>query len=164
MSNELILWLVVAAGIVAAIYGFLETQAITKASAGSDRMKEIAAAIQEGARAYLNRQYRTIAMVGVGVVIVLAIAFWPVWQIPVGFIIGAVLSGAAGFIGMNVSVQANVRRRKRRALAGADGGAARAFPISGMVTDLFERITVLLLGDFAAGGQLVTRFSATRLI
>ena len=75
MTNEVILWLVVAAGIVAAIYGFLETQTISKASAGTDRMKEIAAAIQEGARAYLNRQYRTIAIVGVGVVVVLAVLF-----------------------------------------------------------------------------------------
>jgi K(+)-stimulated pyrophosphate-energized sodium pump len=135
MSNELILWLVVAAGIVAAIYGFLETQAITKASAGTDRMKEIAAAIQEGARAYLNRQYRTIAMVGVGVVIVLAILFWPVWQIPVGFIIGAVLSGAAGFIGMNVSVQANVRTAEasRTSLAGGLKMAFKAGAVTGML-------------------------------
>ncbi|ANP44616.1 sodium-translocating pyrophosphatase [Candidatus Viadribacter manganicus] len=134
MSNDLILWLVVAAGIVAAIYGFLETQAITKASAGSDRMKEIAAAIQEGARAYLNRQYRTIAIVGVGVVIVLAILFQN-WQIPLGFIIGAVLSGAAGFIGMNVSVQANVRTAEasRHSLAGGLKMAFKAGAVTGML-------------------------------
>jgi K(+)-stimulated pyrophosphate-energized sodium pump len=135
MSNELILWLVVASGVVAALYGWLETQSITKASAGTDRMKEIAAAIQEGARAYLNRQYRTIAMVGVGVVIVLGIAFWPVWQIPVGFIIGAVLSGAAGFIGMNVSVQANVRTAEasRTSLAGGLRMAFKAGAVTGML-------------------------------
>ncbi len=134
MSNELILWLVVAAGIVAAIYGWLETQAITKAPAGTDRMKEIAAAIQEGARAYLNRQYRTIAIVGVGVVIILAIAFQN-WQIPVGFIIGAVLSGAAGFIGMNVSVQANVRTAEasRTSLAGGLKMAFKAGAVTGML-------------------------------
>ena len=134
MSNELILWLVVAAGVVAAIYGYLETQAITKASAGTDRMKEIAAAIQEGARAYLNRQYRTIAMVGVGVVIVLAILFQN-WQIPLGFIIGAVLSGAAGFIGMNVSVQANVRTAEasRHSLAGGLKMAFKAGAVTGML-------------------------------
>jgi len=134
MSNELILWLVVAAGIVAAIYGFLETQAITKASAGNDRMKEIAAAIQEGARAYLSRQYRTIAIVGVGVVIVLAILFQN-WQIPLGFIIGAVLSGAAGFIGMNVSVQANVRTAEasRHSLAGGLKMAFKAGAVTGML-------------------------------
>ncbi len=134
MSNELILWLVVIAGVIAALYGYLETQAITKASAGSDRMKEIAAAIQEGAKAYLNRQYRTIASVGVGVVIVLAILFQG-WEIPVGFIIGAVLSGAAGFIGMNVSVQANVRTAEaaRQSLAGGLKMAFKAGAVTGML-------------------------------
>jgi K(+)-stimulated pyrophosphate-energized sodium pump len=134
MSNELILWLVVIAGVVAALYGYLETQAITKASAGSDRMKEIAAAIQEGARAYLKRQYRTIAMVGVGAVIILAILFRN-WEIPVGFIIGAVLSGLAGFIGMNVSVQANVRTAEasRHSLAGGLKMAFKAGAVTGML-------------------------------
>jgi K(+)-stimulated pyrophosphate-energized sodium pump len=135
MTQELILWLVVASGVVAALYGWLETQAITKAPTGTDRMRELAAAIQEGARAYLNRQYRTIAMVGVGVVIVLAALFWPVWQIPVGFIIGAVLSGAAGFIGMNVSVQANVRTAEasRTSLAGGLKMAFKAGAVTGML-------------------------------
>jgi K(+)-stimulated pyrophosphate-energized sodium pump len=134
MSNDLILWLVVLAGVIAALYGYLETQAITKASAGSDRMKEIAAAIQEGAKAYLNRQYRTIAIVGVGVVIVLAVLFQN-WEIPVGFIIGAVLSGAAGFIGMNVSVQANVRTAEasRQSLAGGLKMAFKAGAVTGML-------------------------------
>ncbi len=133
--NDLILWLVVASGVVAALYGWLETQSITKASPGSERMQEIAAAIQEGARAYLNRQYRTIGMVGIGAVIVLAIAFWPTWQIPVGFIIGAVLSGAAGFIGMNVSVQANVRTAEaaRNSLAGGLRMAFKAGAVTGML-------------------------------
>jgi K(+)-stimulated pyrophosphate-energized sodium pump len=138
MSQELILWLVVASGVIAALYGWLETQAITKAPAGTERMQEIAAAIQEGARAYLNRQYRTIAMVGVGVVIVLTIAFLPIqenWTIPVGFIIGAVLSGAAGFIGMNVSVQANVRTAEasRHSLAGGLKMAFKAGAVTGML-------------------------------
>jgi K(+)-stimulated pyrophosphate-energized sodium pump len=120
MNQDLILWAVVA---------------ITKASAGNDRMKEIAAAIQEGARAYLRRQYSTIAMVGVVVVIVLAIAFWPIWQIPVGFIIGAVLSGLAGFVGMNVSVQANVRTAEaaRHSLAGGLKMAFDAGAVTGML-------------------------------
>jgi K(+)-stimulated pyrophosphate-energized sodium pump len=135
MNQDLILWAVVAAGVLAAIYGYLQTQAISKASAGSDRMKEIAAAIQEGARAYLNRQYSTIAMVGVAVVMVLAIAFWPTWQIPLGFIIGAVLSGAAGFVGMNVSVQANVRTAEaaRQSLAGGLKMAFDAGAVTGML-------------------------------
>ncbi len=135
MNNDLILWLVVASGVVAAIYGYIETQTITAASAGADRMKEIAAAIQEGARAYLNRQYSTIAMVGVGVMIVLGAAFWPIWQVPVGFLIGAVLSGAAGFIGMNVSVQANVRTAEasRTSLAGGLRMAFKAGSVTGML-------------------------------
>ena len=134
MSNDLILWLVVACGVLAALYGWLETQSITKASAGTDRMKEIAAAIQEGARAYLNRQYSTIAMVGVGVVIVLAIAFRN-WETPVAFLIGAVLSGAAGFVGMNVSVQANVRTAEasRHSLAGGLRMAFKAGSVTGML-------------------------------
>ncbi len=132
--TTIVVWSAVVAGIVAALYGFLETQAITKASAGTDRMKEIAAAIQEGARAYLNRQYRAIAYVGVGVVIVLAIAFQN-WEIPVGFIIGAVLSGLAGFIGMNVSVQANVRTAEasRQSLAGGLKMAFKAGAVTGML-------------------------------
>jgi K(+)-stimulated pyrophosphate-energized sodium pump len=131
---DVILWLVVAAGVIAALYGWLETQSITKASAGTDRMKEIAAAIQEGARAYLNRQYSTIAMVGVGAVIVLAIAFRE-WQIPVGFAIGALLSGAAGFVGMNVSVQANVRTAEasRQSLAAGLRMAFKAGSVTGML-------------------------------
>ncbi|MGE0740718.1 MAG: sodium-translocating pyrophosphatase, partial [Hyphomonadaceae bacterium] len=132
--TTIIIWSAVVAGVVAALYGFLETQAITKASAGSDRMKEISAAIQEGARAYLNRQYRTIAIVGVGVVVVLALAFQN-WEIPVGFIIGAVLSGLAGFIGMNVSVQANVRTAEasRQSLAGGLKMAFKAGAVTGML-------------------------------
>jgi K(+)-stimulated pyrophosphate-energized sodium pump len=135
MNNDFILWLVVLSGLLAAAYGWLETQSIVKASAGTDRMKEIAAAIQEGARAYLNRQYSTIAMVGVGVVIVLAIAFWGVWQVPVGFLIGAVLSGAAGFVGMNVSVQANVRTAEasRTSLAAGLRMAFKAGSVTGML-------------------------------
>ena len=133
--QDWILWAAVAAGVIAALYGWFETQSITKASAGTDRMREIAAAIQEGARAYLRRQYSTIAMVGVGVVIVLAIAFAGTWQIPVGFIIGAVLSGAAGFIGMNVSVQANVRTAEaaRHSLAGGLRMAFKAGAVTGML-------------------------------
>ncbi len=134
MTLDWILWLVVACGVIAALYGWMETQAITRASAGTDRMKEIAAAIQEGARAYLNRQYRTIAAVGAGVAVILFIAF-QTWEIPVGFIIGAVLSGAAGFIGMNVSVQANVRTAEaaRNSLAGGLRMAFKAGAVTGML-------------------------------
>ncbi|HWA00685.1 MAG TPA: sodium-translocating pyrophosphatase [Caulobacterales bacterium] len=146
MSNDVILLLVIACGALAALYGWLQSQAIGKASAGTDRMKEIAAAIQEGARAYLNRQYRTIAMAGVVVVLVLFVAFWPTWQVGVGFLIGAVLSGAAGFIGMNVSVQANVRTAEasKKSLAAGLEMAFKAGAVTGLLVAGFALIGVAL--------------------
>ncbi len=102
------LWLVILAGLAAIGYGAFTINSVLSMPAGNDRMKEIAAAIQEGATAYLNRQYTTIAIVGGVVFLVLLVAFGEL--IPaIGFAIGAILSGAAGFIGMQVSVRANVR-------------------------------------------------------
>src|SRR6201995_3032714 len=102
-----ILGLVIAAGALAVLYGILQTSALMRAPTGTDRMREIAAAIQEGAQAYLRRQYTSIALVGV---FILAAVFLLIgWRADVGFAIGAVLAGAAGFIGMLISVRANVR-------------------------------------------------------
>ena len=108
MSNEMALWLSIGAGVAAILFGVISTQWILKQSAGSSRMQEIAAAIQEGAKAYMDRQYMTIGVVGV--VVTLVLGFSPLgWSTAVGFIIGAVFSGLAGYIGMYVSVRANVR-------------------------------------------------------
>jgi K(+)-stimulated pyrophosphate-energized sodium pump len=107
MSNDLALWLSIGAGVLAILFGAFSTQWILKQPAGSTRMQEIAAAVQEGAKAYMNRQYMTIGMVGVVLAIVLGIALGG--AIAIGFLIGAVFSGLAGYIGMYVSVRANVR-------------------------------------------------------
>jgi K(+)-stimulated pyrophosphate-energized sodium pump len=108
MNDELALWLSIGAGALAVLFGIFSTQWILRQPAGSDRMQEIAAAIQEGAKAYMDRQYMTISMVGV--VVTLVLGFSPLgWATAIGFVIGAVFSGLAGYIGMYVSVRANVR-------------------------------------------------------
>jgi K(+)-stimulated pyrophosphate-energized sodium pump len=138
MTNYL--WLVIAAGALGVLYGAVQTASLLKASTGNDRMREIAAAIQEGASAYLRRQYMTIGMVGVVILIAawLLIGHWAA----IGFLIGAVLSGAAGFAGMLISVRANVRTAQ-----GASESLARGLDLafrSGAVT-----------GMFVAGGALL---------
>jgi K(+)-stimulated pyrophosphate-energized sodium pump len=126
-------WLVIGAGVLAILYGVVTSQQVLAADAGSERMQQIAAAIQEGARAYLNRQYRTIAIAGAAIFVILFATLG--WRSALGFLIGSVLSGAAGYIGMNVSVRANVRT----AQAARDGLAAglalsfRAGAITGML-------------------------------
>ncbi len=107
MTNEMALWLSIGAGALAILFGILSTQWIIKQPTGTSRMQEIQAAIQEGANAYMNRQYMTIG--GVGVVLFLALGFALKWPTAIGFAIGAILSGLAGYIGMFVSVRANVR-------------------------------------------------------
>ena len=102
-----VVWFAIACGVLAIAYGIWASRAVLAMSAGSERMQEISAAIQEGAAAYLNRQYRTIGMVGIVIAIILF--FVLSWPSAVGFIIGAVLSGATGYIGMNISVRSNVR-------------------------------------------------------
>src|SRR5690606_18810082 len=139
---ELSLWLPIVAGVIAVLYGVFTTQRLMAMPQGNARMQEIAKAIQEGANAYLNRQYRTIAIVGVVVTVVLAI-FFRNWQAPVGFLVGAILSGAAGFIGMKISVQANVRTTEASS-KGLAQGLNVAFQ-SGAVTGMLV-VGLALLG------------------
>ncbi|MFM8845015.1 MAG: sodium-translocating pyrophosphatase [Gammaproteobacteria bacterium] len=107
MDVNLWLWIAVGAGAIAVIYGAVSAASINALPAGNARMQEIAAAVQAGAEAYLSRQYTTIAIVGVVLCLVLGLALD--WVTAGGFAVGAILSGLAGFIGMNVSVRANVR-------------------------------------------------------
>ncbi|MDE2184435.1 MAG: sodium/proton-translocating pyrophosphatase, partial [Alphaproteobacteria bacterium] len=136
--------LVLACGVLALLYGAWTVRSVLSKSPGNTRMQEIAAAIQEGARAYLNRQYRTIAIVGI---VIFALATWLLgWQSGVGYLIGATLSGLAGYVGMNVSVRANVRTAEA-ARQGLASGLSLAFR-SGAVTGLL----VVGLGLIAVAG------------
>ena len=138
--QDFFLPLVILAGALGVLYGALQTAALMKANAGNERMREIAAAIQEGASAYLRRQYTTIAMVGVVILIAAFFLIGP-WA-AIGFLIGAVLSGVAGYAGMLISVRANVRTAQA-ASESLDKGLSIAFR-AGAVTGLF-----------VAGGALI---------
>ena len=139
---NLVLDLVIVAGPLAVLYGAVQTASLLRSSAGDAKMQEIAAAIQEGAQAYLRRQYLTIALVGV--VILAAIFFLIGWTEAVGFAIGAVLSGLAGFAGMLISVRANVRTAQAASESLAKGLslAFRSGAVTGMLVAGFALIGV----------------------
>ena len=128
-----IYWFAVGGGVVALLYGIYAVRAVLAASSGNERMQEIAGAIQEGARAYLNRQYMTIGMVGVVIFVILLVLLG--YKVGIGFAIGAILSAAAGYIGMYVSVRANVRTAEaaRQGIAPALNIAFRSGAVTGML-------------------------------
>ncbi len=146
------LWLIVLCGVLAIAYAVWATYAVMQADPGNEKMQEIAAAIREGAQAYLKRQYSTIAVVGV--VIFLVLGYFLGWLVAVGFAIGAILSGAAGFIGMNVSVRANVRTAQAAigSLAGGLELAFRAGAITGLLVAGLALLGVTLYFGFLTSG------------
>jgi len=129
---SLVLTLVIVAGLLAVLYGIVQSAFLMRASPGNERMQEIAAAIQEGAQAYLRRQYTTIALVGVVILIAVWLLLGP--EPAIGFVVGAVLSGGAGFAGMLISVRANVRTAQA-ASESLEKGLSLAFR-SGAVTGM----------------------------
>jgi len=132
MSETLVLWGALTASVTAIVVGIIFSWEILKGSDGNERMREIAGAIQEGATAYLNRQYLTISIVGILIFILLAVTIG--WLSAIGFLVGAIFSGLAGYIGMNISVRANVRTAQA-AYDGMNAALSMAFK-GGAVTGL----------------------------
>ena len=147
------LWLIVFCGALAIVYAIWATRSVLAADAGSARMQEISSAVREGAQAYLKRQYTTIGVVGIAIFLILG--YFLGWLVAVGFLIGAVLSGAAGFIGMNVSVRANVRTAQAAIRSLADGLeiAFKSGAITGLLVAGLALLGVTLYFGFLIGAR-----------
>lgn len=130
---DMVLWGVIGCGILSILYGAWAIRSVLAADPGNERMQEIAGAIQEGAQAYLSRQYKTISIVGIALFVVIMLLLS--WQVAIGFAIGAIMSGVAGFIGMLVSVRANVRTTQAASFSLAAGldVAFKAGAVTGML-------------------------------
>ncbi len=130
---DMVLWGVIGCGILSILYGAWAIRSVLAADPGNERMQEIASAIQEGAQAYLSRQYKTISIVGIALFVVIMLLLS--WQVAIGFAIGAIMSGVAGFIGMLVSVRANVRTTQAASFSLAAGldVAFKAGAVTGML-------------------------------
>jgi K(+)-stimulated pyrophosphate-energized sodium pump len=155
------LWLIVLAGALSIVYGIITTRGLMAADAGSARMQEISAAVREGASAYLKRQYTTIAYVGV---VIFALTWFLLGHYAaIGFAIGAILSGLAGFIGMHVSVRANVRvaQAATKSLAGGLDLAFKAGAVTGLLVAGLGLLGVVLYFGFLTGSMGLAPTSRT---
>ncbi len=156
-----VMWAIVLCGLLSIVYGAYTIRAVMAADAGSARMQEIAAAVQEGAQAYLTRQYSTIAIAGAVIFVLVGVLLG--WYVAIGFLIGAVLSGLAGFIGMLVSVRANVRtaQASTRSLAEGLSMAFRAGAVTGLLVAGLALLGVAVYFSLLVGGLKMSPTSRT---
>src|SRR5579885_2102069 len=138
-------YVVIACGALALLYGLVTSRQVLSANAGTARMQEISGAVQIGARAYLNRQYRTVAIVGIVILVILGALLG--LHVAIGYLIGAVLSGTAGYIGMNVSVRAN-GRTAQASRSGLRAGLAIAFKAGAVTGLLVVGLALLAVGGY----------------